>query len=80
MGFIIGAILGLTLTIAIVLYEICYDIKKSNDIGDSSGRLNDFGQLNIILKVDDLSHSIPSEEGAAILRERCRKASESSMK
>lgn len=80
MGYFIGGMIGLALAIAITLYVICSDIKKSNDIGDSSGRLKDFGKLHVIIAEDDMRHNLSSELGTAILRQNLTKASETSMK
>ena len=62
--FIISCIQGLALAIAIALYRVSSDVIKFNDIGDSSGSLRDFGQLNIITAENGLLHKVSFEQEA----------------
>lgn len=73
MGYVIGAILGLALGLGLALFITVTLVKKSNDVGDSTGSLKDFGYLNVLISENDLHSARPSDRGRYILEEHRQK-------
>lgn len=55
MTFEMGEMLGLVSGIGLALYITISLLKHSNDVGDSAGKLEDFGWLKIIYKRDSMT-------------------------
>jgi len=71
---IIGVFFGLIISVALAYYITMSLVKKSNDVGDSSGELQDFGKLNMITTMDDLrSTDFYSGAGKKTLQEHANK-------
>lgn len=69
MGYFIGGILGFVLGLGLAAYLTVTLVKKSNDIGDSTGSLSDFGSLHLMMSEDDLHNCRPSGRGEFTLKE-----------
>jgi len=79
--FVLGIILGLSTGLGMALYITSYLVKRSNDIGDSTGTLENFGKLNIFYQKAGLSKRGLEKEkgnvsGYSLLRKNCEKAEE----
>ena len=55
MMYELGEMLGLVSGIGLALYITISLLKHSNDVGDSAGKLEDFGWLKIIYKRDSMT-------------------------
>ena len=62
----IGAVYGLALGIGLALLITMILIRRSNDIGDSKGTMNDFGYLYMLSSEDDLHRREP--DGSALIQ------------
>ncbi|MCR5520774.1 MAG: hypothetical protein K6F44_02550 [Lachnospiraceae bacterium] len=66
---ILGAIFGLIIGVGLAYYITITLVKRSNDVGDSSGILQDFGHLKMLQAADDLrSPDYNSGEGKKTLK------------
>ncbi|MBO7515003.1 MAG: hypothetical protein J6T47_05235 [Lachnospiraceae bacterium] len=65
MSFVFGVILGVVTGLGIALLITSCLIKDSNDIGDSIGRLENFGRLNIIHEKMRLSSKGAEKDAAS---------------
>ena len=75
-GYVLGVLMGIALGVGIAYFLTVSFVKHSNDIGDFSGRLSDFGQLRIIASEDGLHSAKPSGRGSVVLKEQLRKEKE----
>jgi len=72
MGFV-GAVLGLILGGGLAYYITFSLVKKSNDMGDSKGCLQDFGSIHMIEYMDNMmTTSVCDGHGRKILEERSK--------
>ncbi|MCR5431729.1 MAG: hypothetical protein K6E95_04140 [Lachnospiraceae bacterium] len=70
----IGVLFALIISVGLAYYITMSLVKRSNDVGDSTGTLRDFGKLNIIMTMDDLrSTDFYSGEGKKTLKEHANK-------
>jgi hypothetical protein len=75
-GYVLGVLMGIALGIGLAYFLTVTLVKRSNDIGDSSGKLSDFGTLHMITSEDGLSAAKPSGRGEYILKEQLQKEKE----
>lgn len=72
-GYIIGGILGLAIGTGIAFAVTMTYVKKSNDIGDAKGTLQDFGELYVISSEDGLDKENPNKYGYDLLEDNLQK-------
>ncbi len=77
MGFwaFIGLICGLALGIGLALSIVVSKVKESNDMGDSRGRMSDFGaSVDMIYSEDDMRKMPATGRGRSLLMEHCARS------
>ncbi len=73
---IMSLILGVTAGVGLALDIVLHGIRKSNDIGDSTGSFEDFGKLKLLDYDDGFSHiqyekKKKETDGYSTLKSRC---------
>ena len=74
--FRIGGVYGFALGLGLAILITMILIKKSNDIGDSRGTMNDFGYLYMLDSEDDLHRHEPDGSARTQIEERHKEEKE----
>lgn len=70
MGYFWGIMFGLAFGTGFAFFVIITLVRRSNDIGSTTGKLKDFGTLKVIGEEDDLHSGRGSVRGKMILESR----------